>query len=64
MSGGADSVFLITILNELLKEDIVNGELELAIMHLNHNIRGKEAKRDEDFVRNLRKDAKYSNIYI
>ena len=33
-------------------------------MHLNHNIRGKEAKRDEDFVRNLRKDAKYSNIYI
>ena len=25
-------------------------------MHLNHNIRGKEAKRDEDFVRNLRRN--------
>ena len=33
-------------------------------MHLNHNIRGKEAKRDEDFVRNLRKNFKYPYIYI
>lgn len=43
-SGGADSTLLLTLLNS------IEG-LEIAAAHLNHGIRGDEAKRDEDFCR-------------
>ncbi len=45
-SGGADSVCLLHILNEL------KNELGITVkaMHINHGIRGEEAKRDENFA--------------
>ena len=46
-SGGADSVCLIDILSSLKDE---YGIIVKAV-HVNHNIRGDEAKRDEAFVR-------------
>ncbi len=49
LSGGADSVCLLYALNAL--KDELNFTLKAA--HLNHGIRGNEAKRDEDFARNL-----------
>lgn len=48
-SGGADSVCLLHILS-LLKEEY---GIILKAVHVNHNIRGIEAKRDEDFVRSF-----------
>ena len=47
LSGGADSVCLLHILNSL--KDKLN--IELAAAHLNHLIRGEEALRDEVFVK-------------
>lgn len=49
VSGGADSVALLAMLNDLRKE----MALTLFVVHVNHGIRGNEAKRDEDFVINL-----------
>ena len=49
LSGGADSVALLCALNSLKEE----YNLTLYACHLNHNIRGDEAKRDEQFVRDL-----------
>ena len=49
VSGGPDSVALLYLLYFL--KDKFN--LKLRIAHLNHMIRGKEADRDADFVRNL-----------
>ena len=45
LSGGADSVCLLHILNSLLG----SYEFKLSAIHINHNIRGEEAKRDADF---------------
>ncbi len=45
VSGGADSVCLLLVLNKLGYKTVV--------AHINHNLRGDEAKRDEDFVRAL-----------
>ena len=52
LSGGADSVSLLHILNEL------SGRMGfgLCAVHLNHQIRGKEADEDEAFVCSLCKD--------
>ena len=47
LSGGADSVFLLTRLVTLL------GAGHVAAAHLNHMIRGAEADRDESFCRTL-----------
>ena len=49
LSGGADSVCLTHVLWE------ISGRLgiELAAVHVNHGIRGKEALRDEEFSREL-----------
>ncbi len=55
VSGGADSVCLTDVLNDL--RDIYS--LEIILVHINHNIRGEEAKRDENFVIELGK--KYGN---
>ena len=46
LSGGADSVCLTHILYSL--RDVLG--IELFAAHINHGIRGEEAKRDEDFV--------------
>ena len=49
LSGGADSVALLNSLNSIKEK----YNLTLYACHLNHMIRGDEAQRDEDFVRNL-----------
>src|SRR5262245_26800579 len=45
VSGGADSVAMLAVLQEL-------GQTVIAA-HFNHGWRGDESKRDEDFVRDL-----------
>lgn len=49
LSGGADSVTLLYCLLEI-KEQF---SLEISAAHLNHNLRGEESLRDENFVREL-----------
>ena len=49
LSGGADSVCLLYILSELKSE----FNFSLSAFHLNHMLRGKEADRDELFVKEL-----------
>ncbi len=49
ISGGADSVALLLVLNEL--RDALG--IRLAAIHFNHQLRGQEAHRDEQFVREL-----------
>lgn len=49
VSGGVDSVVLLSILNELKEE----FELDVKVVHLNHNWRGVEALEDLEFVCNL-----------
>lgn len=49
LSGGADSVSLLRYFISIKEE----YNLTLYACHLNHNIRGKEAKRDEEFCKNL-----------
>ena len=47
LSGGADSMALLTVLNSL-KDEL---GITLSAAHLNHLIRGDEADRDEAFVK-------------
>ena len=47
VSGGADSICLLHVLNGLSSE----YELFLQVVHINHGIRGEEADRDESFVK-------------
>ena len=49
VSGGADSVALLHFLSRIRS----NRDIILKAVHVNHNIRGDEAKRDEAFVRSL-----------
>ena len=49
LSGGADSVAMTHILLTLTKE----FNFSLRAVHINHNLRGDEAMRDEQFVREL-----------
>jgi len=49
VSGGADSVALLTALHELGPE----MNLRLTVAHLNHGLRGDAAQREADFVKNL-----------
>ena len=44
VSGGADSMCLLHKVMTINKDNI-------AVVHVNHNLRGEESKRDEDFVR-------------
>ena len=57
VSGGSDSVFMLEMLLAI-KSDY---ELNIIVCHVNHGLRGAEAQRDEDFVKNLAK--KYDLIY-
>lgn len=49
VSGGADSVALLTSLCEIRDR----MELEISAIHVNHNLRGEESDRDERFVVSL-----------
>ncbi len=49
VSGGADSICLLHILNEL-KEEL---GITIYVAHVHHGIRGEEADRDAEFVRHL-----------
>jgi tRNA(Ile)-lysidine synthase len=51
ISGGADSVSLLLALYELRKLKKMN--LRLVVAHYNHDLRGEESERDEQFVKNL-----------
>ncbi len=51
VSGGADSVCMLNILNELKDE----FSLTLYVAHLNHKLRGDDADKDEAFVESLSK---------
>lgn len=53
LSGGADSV---TLFNVLLKIREEYGNIELFAAHVNHNLRGEESDRDEEFVRDICKN--------
>lgn len=57
VSGGADSMCLLSVLLSL--KDVYN--LTLFVVHINHNIRGVEAKEDEEFVVSYCKD---NGIYV
>ena len=49
ISGGAVSVCLLLMLLELQKQI----PFEVIVVHINHGLRGEEARRDEEFVENL-----------
>jgi tRNA(Ile)-lysidine synthase len=49
VSGGADSVCLLCVLRELAPR----WDLRLAVLHLNHRLRGAESQQDADFVGRL-----------
>jgi len=49
VSGGADSVFLLHLLRELAP----NLDLRLAVVHIEHGIRGNASLADAEFVRNF-----------
>ncbi len=49
MSGGADSVALLHLMHRLAAE----FGTELAVLHMNHHLRGQESENDERFVRLL-----------
>ena len=53
LSGGADSVSLLSALDRLRKDGTLPPELSLLAAHVNHGLRGEEADRDERFVRRL-----------
>ena len=49
LSGGPDSVCLLSVLNEL--KEVLN--IEIFAAHLNHCIRGEEADKDEEYSKSL-----------
>jgi len=49
LSGGPDSVCLLNILSEFKKE----LNIDIAAAHLNHLLRGEDAFKDEEYVRNI-----------
>lgn len=53
LSGGADSVCLLDVLLRLKDE----AGISVSAAHINHNLRGDESDRDEEFVRSICKKA-------
>lgn len=49
VSGGADSVSLFVVMLELREK----YNIEMVVVHVNHGIRGEDAKRDEEYVKEL-----------
>ena len=49
VSGGADSVCLFHVLNQIK----TSNNFKIYAAHLNHQIRGDEANKDEEYVKNL-----------
>ncbi len=49
VSGGPDSIAMLDILNQL--KDEMN--FEIYVVHVNHNIRGKDADEDEEYVKKI-----------
>ena len=49
VSGGADSMCLLFVLMTLAR----SLALELCVVHVNHGIRGKAAREDQEFVENF-----------
>jgi tRNA(Ile)-lysidine synthase len=49
VSGGADSVCLLTVLVDLAPR----SDLKLSVVHVNHNLRGEASRADAEFVRAL-----------
>ena len=60
LSGGADSVCLFLVLEFLAKE----WELEIIPVHVNHNLRGEEALRDQRFCEELCKNRQRELIVV
>ncbi len=58
VSGGADSIALLYSLNELIEYG-----LDLIVAHLNHGIRGEEAKRDAEFVKETARKLGLTYVY-
>jgi tRNA(Ile)-lysidine synthase len=60
VSGGADSVCLLYVLFDICKD----YEAKLIVVHVHHGIRGTEADRDEEFVKELcyRLNIEYHNF--
>jgi tRNA(Ile)-lysidine synthase len=60
LSGGADSVFLLHFLTKFKKK----YKSELAVLHINHLIRGKNADEDEKFCREMcsKLDVKFYSV--
>ncbi|MBS4537577.1 tRNA lysidine(34) synthetase TilS [Clostridium sp. D2Q-11] len=52
VSGGPDSMFLLSILYEIQKIEDFN----IIVCHVNHGVRGIESDQDEEFVKNTCKD--------
>lgn len=52
VSGGADSVCLLTLLHEMRERALLPG-IELRMAHVNYGLRGEESEGDETFVREL-----------
>ena len=55
LSGGADSVCLISVLSVIARDYIeeIGHEIHITAVHVNHGIRGEEAQRDEAFAKRI-----------
>ena len=62
VSGGADSMCLLS----LIKDYAHDVDVDFIAVHVNHNIRDKEAKRDEDFVCGFCKkhNIKFKSVHV
>jgi len=60
LSGGADSVFLLSFLHKYQKK----FKIEICAVHINHNLRGEKARLDEKFCSNICKKLNIEFISI